>query len=134
VAYQRRNTTTGLENQCWKDSANSILFADGSDSRLPRATCEVRGYVYDAKLRMARLARIFWGDTALADRLERDAGELRRSLNRDFWIADRDHFALALDGDNRSARSTSPHDGVTRKCLRDGLPSPALPGSGIGGR
>src|SRR5215204_3602805 len=39
VDYERRNKETGLENQCWKDSWNSIIFADGSLSRLPRATC-----------------------------------------------------------------------------------------------
>lgn len=101
VAYQPTNTATGLENQCWKDSPNSILFADGTNSCLPRATCEVQGYVYDAKLRVARLARTFWGDAQLADRLEREAAELRERFNRDFWIAERGHFALALDGDGR---------------------------------
>ena len=54
VEYERRNPETGLENQCWKDCWNSILFADGSLSRLPRATCEIQGYVYDAKVRCAR--------------------------------------------------------------------------------
>ena len=56
VEYQRRNEETGLENVCWKDSWNSILFADGTNSKLPRATCEIQGYVYDAKRRCARLA------------------------------------------------------------------------------
>src|SRR6266699_2088658 len=37
VEYSRRNKETRLENQCWKDSWNSILFANGSLSRLPRA-------------------------------------------------------------------------------------------------
>jgi glycogen debranching enzyme len=76
VDYERR-TPLGLENQCWKDSWNSILFADGSMSALPRATCEIQGYVYDAKLRAARLAGAIWGDEALAAQLERDAAELR---------------------------------------------------------
>src|SRR5690348_2141800 len=56
IEYQHK-LETGLENQCWKDSWNSILFADGTNSKLPRATCEIQGYVYDAKLRSARLAR-----------------------------------------------------------------------------
>src|SRR5215469_15872313 len=41
IEYERRNKETGLENQCWKDSWNSILFADGTLSKLPRATCEI---------------------------------------------------------------------------------------------
>jgi glycogen debranching enzyme len=101
VDYERRNRETGLENQCWKDSWNSILFADGSMSRLPRATCEIQGYVYDAKLRSARLARTFWGDPQLAERLERDAADLKRRFNRDFWVEERECFALAIDGDGR---------------------------------
>jgi glycogen debranching enzyme len=48
VEYERRNTVSGLENQCWKDSWDSIRFADGSLASLPRATCEIQGYVYDA--------------------------------------------------------------------------------------
>jgi glycogen debranching enzyme len=100
VEYQR-HMETGLENQCWKDSWNSILFADGSMSKLPRATCEIQGYVYDAKVRTARLARTFWNDPALADRLEGEAAALKSRFNRDFWMAGRGAFALAIDGDGR---------------------------------
>ena len=101
VEYSRRNKETGLENQCWKDSWNSILFADGTLSRLPRATCEIQGYVYDAKMRCARLAREFWHDPELANRLEKEAAELKRRFNQDFWLEDREFFALAIDGDGR---------------------------------
>ena len=101
VEYSRRNTETGLVNQCWKDSWNSILFADGTLSRLPRATCEIQGYVYDAKMRAAHLAREFWHDPELADRLEKEAAELKHRFNRDFWLEDREFFALAIDGDGR---------------------------------
>ncbi|WIG61416.1 MAG: Glycogen debranching enzyme [Ktedonobacterales bacterium] len=101
VEYSRRNTETGLENQCWKDSWNSILFADGTNSKLPRATCEIQGYVYDAKMRSARLAREFWNDEKFATDLERQAAELKRRFNQDYWIPDREFFALAIDGDGR---------------------------------
>jgi glycogen debranching enzyme len=101
VEYERRNTKTGLENQCWKDSWNSILFADGSLAPLPRATCEIQGYVYDARRRCARLAREFWGDAALARTLEQQAAELKRRFNQDYWIPGREFFALALDGQKR---------------------------------
>src|ERR671936_379285 len=100
VEYQRA-LETGLENQCWKDSWNSILFADGSLAEAPRATCEIQGYVYDGKRRCARLAREVWDDPGLADRLQREAAELKARFNRDFWLADRQFFALALDGDKR---------------------------------
>jgi glycogen debranching enzyme len=100
VEYQRK-TEAGLDNQCWKDSWNSIVYPDGRLAPPPRATCEIQGYVYDARVRCARLAREVWGDVALADRLAKQAAELKRRFNRDFWVADREFFALALDGDKR---------------------------------
>jgi glycogen debranching enzyme len=111
VEYERRNAETGLENQCWKDSWNSILFADGTLSKLPRATCELQGYAYDAKVRCARLAREIWDDPEFAARLEAEAAELKRRFNRDFWIADREFFALALDGDGRKVDSLTSNIG-----------------------
>jgi glycogen debranching enzyme len=111
VEYRRRNEETGLENQCWKDSQNSILFADGSKAAPPIATCEIQGYVYDAKRRCARLARDIWGDLALAERLEREAAELRRRFHEDFWIEDGGYYALALDGEKRKVDSLSSNIG-----------------------
>jgi glycogen debranching enzyme len=104
IEYQRK-TSMGLENQCWKDSWNSILFHDGRLAPTPRATCEIQGYAYDAKVRSARLAREIWNDEALAAKLEAQAAELKRRFNQDFWIPDRQFFALALDGDKKKVDS-----------------------------
>ncbi|MGR6318679.1 glycogen debranching N-terminal domain-containing protein [Micromonospora soli] len=101
IWYRCRNERVGLENQCWKDSPDAISYRDGRLPAPPRATCELQGYAYDAKLRGARLAREFWGDSAYADRLEREAAELKERFNRDFWVADGEYYALALDRDGR---------------------------------
>jgi glycogen debranching enzyme len=98
--YKRRNEQTGLENQCWKDSWNSIQYSDGTLPGFPRALCEIQGYVNDAKLRAARMARKFWNEPELAKRLEADAETLKQRFNRDFWIAERGMFAVARDGSN----------------------------------
>jgi glycogen debranching enzyme len=111
IEYARRNEETGLENQCWKDSWNSIVFRDGTLSKLPRATCEIQGYAYDAKVRCARLAREIWGDHALADRLDREAVELKLRFNRDYWVPERKFFALAIDGDGRQVDSLTSNIG-----------------------
>jgi glycogen debranching enzyme len=110
VDYERRRDT-GLENQCWKDSWNSILFSDGSNSRLPRATAEIQGYVYDAKRRGARLARSFWNDPELANRLESQAQDLKTRFNQDYWLPDRQYFALAIDGAGRKVDSLTSNIG-----------------------
>jgi len=110
IEYQKK-TNVGLDNQCWKDSWNSILFADGTLSTTPRATCEIQGYAYDGKVRCARLARVVWKDEALAVRLEKEAAELKRRFNKDFWVADRGFFALALDGSKRKVDSLTSNIG-----------------------
>src|SRR5262245_40921433 len=110
VEYQRRNPT-GLENQCWKDSGDSIVFADGTLAETPRATCELQGYVYDAKRRAARLARIVWSDAEWAGELEREAEDLKQRFNRDFWLPDRKFFALGLDGKKRKIDSLTSNIG-----------------------
>ena len=82
VEYQRRSER-GLENQSWKDSGDSQRFADGRIAKTPIAPCEVQGYVFDAKRRMAEIAREVWRDRELADRLNAEAKELReRSTTR----------------------------------------------------
>jgi glycogen debranching enzyme len=111
ISYMRRNTKTGLENQCWKDSWDSISYRDGTLPGFPRATCELQGYAYDAKVRGARLARTVWRDPELADRLEREAADLKRRFNRDFWVKDGGYFAVALDVDGRQVDSLTSNNG-----------------------
>ncbi|WP_067177834.1 amylo-alpha-1,6-glucosidase [Microtetraspora niveoalba] len=101
IDYRTRNPGSGLANQCWKDSWDSVVHPDGRLARLPRATCELQGYAYDARLRAARLARAFWDDPGLADRLEAEAGRLKERFDRDYWLPDDGWYALALDGGNR---------------------------------
>jgi glycogen debranching enzyme len=111
VWYRRRNEETGLENQCWKDSWDSISYRDGRLPGFPRATSELQGYAYDAKVRGARLARLVWKDPELADELERQAADLKRRFNRDFWVKDGEYFALALDTEGNQVDSLSSNNG-----------------------
>jgi glycogen debranching enzyme len=111
VSYRRRNEKTGLENQCWKDSWDSISYRDGRLPGFPRATCELQGYAYDAKLRGARLAREIWRDPTFADELEKQAADLKRRFNRDFWVESDGYFALALDADGNQVDALSSNNG-----------------------
>ncbi len=104
VEYRRRSSR-GLDNQSWKDSGVSQKFADGRLAQVPIAPVEVQGYVYDAKLRTAELAREVWRDRALAERLEREAAALKSAFDEAFWIESRGTYALALDADKRPVDS-----------------------------
>jgi glycogen debranching enzyme len=105
VEYLKRSRN-GLDNQSWKDSHDSQRFADGRIADPPIAPVEVQGYVYDAKVRVAELAREVWRDRELADRLEREASELRDQFNEKFWNADRNgYYVLALDAEKQQVDS-----------------------------
>jgi glycogen debranching enzyme len=100
VEYLRR-ATHGIDNQNWKDSYNSMVFHDGSLAHAPIAPVEVQGYVYDAKLRMAELARRVWRDEATAARLESDAATLRDRFDAAFWLPEHGWYAIGLDAEKR---------------------------------
>jgi glycogen debranching enzyme len=100
VEYARR-ATHGIDNQNWKDSHDSMVFRDGALAAAPIAPVEVQGYVYDAKLRVAELARLVWGDEASAARLEAEAAELRDRFDAAFWLPERGWYALGLDRGKR---------------------------------
>lgn len=101
VEYERR-TERGLLHQSWKDSGVSQRFHDGSSAEPPIAPAEVQGYVFDAKCRLAHIARVVWRDRDLATRLEREAAALKRRFNEAFWVPERGGFyALALDAHKR---------------------------------
>jgi glycogen debranching enzyme len=105
VEYERR-TERGLDNQSWKDSGDSQRFHDGRFAQVPIAPCEVQGYVYDAKRRMAELAREVWRDPALSERLEGEAERLRARFDEAFWVDERGgYYALALDADKNRVDS-----------------------------
>jgi glycogen debranching enzyme len=111
VEFHRRSEH-GLEVQSWKDSDDSQRFHDGRVAAPPIAPCEVQGYVYDAKRRIAAIAREVWRDRELGDRLEREAEELRQRFDEAFWVDARGGFyALALDGDKRPVDSLTSNMG-----------------------
>ena len=109
VEYSRM-VDSGLANQSWKDSGDSQRFQDALFAEAPIASVEVQGYVYDAKRGLAEIAREVWREQELADRLEREADELRTRFDEAFWVEERGGFyALALDGRKRpvDARSSN---------------------------
>ncbi|MFL5777750.1 MAG: glycogen debranching N-terminal domain-containing protein [Chloroflexota bacterium] len=112
-----RQTDDGLVNQGWKDSHDSIRDRGGREVEPPIALCEVQGYVYDAKRRMAKLATVM-GDAALSTRLTEDADRLQHRFQEAFWVPDQRFYALALDGSKRRADAITSNPG---HCLWSGI-------------
>ena len=84
----------GLSNQGWKDSGDSIRFADGRIAKPPVALCEVQGYAYEAAMAGAELLTAF-GEPG-ADRWQAWAAGLAEAFRASFWLPG-GYPALALD-------------------------------------
>jgi len=116
VEYARA-AQSGLANQGWKDSGDSIFHADGSLCHGPIALVEVQAYVYEAKALAARMAHAL-GHAGRAKGLERQAAELKQRFEASFWVEEIDCYAMALDGDKRPCRVLSSNAG---QVLRSGI-------------
>jgi glycogen debranching enzyme len=103
-------SSKGLGNQGWKDSGVSIMNADGSLATPPISLVEVQGYVYSAKLLIADLYERN-GDQPTAARLRGEAATLKANFNRDFWLDDKQFYAIALQKDGRPADVISSNPG-----------------------
>jgi glycogen debranching enzyme len=116
VEYQR-STDRGLLHQGWKDSFDSISFADGREPRFPIALAEVQGYCYAAFTARAELAEAF-GESEQAERWRRRAAELKQRFRDAFWLPELGRYALALDGDKRPVDAAASNIG---HCLWTGI-------------
>jgi glycogen debranching enzyme len=112
VEYSR-HSENGLIQQGWKDSNDSVFYADGRIAEPPIALSEVQAYVYEAKRLAAELA-VLLGHTDRAATLLREAGRLRERFEQDFWCEELGTYALALDGRKRPCEVRSSNAG---QCL-----------------
>ncbi len=119
VEYAQRSST-GLVQQGWKDSNDSVFHADGTLAEAPIALCEVQGYVYAAKLAAARLSCTL-GDKERCTALEAQAEALRTRFEEAFWCDDLSTYALALDGNKKPCRVRTSNAG---HCLYAGIARP----------
>jgi glycogen debranching enzyme len=110
-----RVSADGLTNQGWKDSADSIMHADGSLATGPIALCEVQGYVYAAKQGAAALAAAM-GEPARASELAMAAEKLRAQFEAKFWLEELGTYAIALDGAKKPCRIRSSNAGQVLAC------------------
>ena len=118
IAYQRA-AETGLSNQGWKDSEDSIFHSDGRFPKGPIALLEVQGYAYSAWQAMADLGRAL-NDPGAAEWADR-AESTRALVEERFWLEDEQFYAVALDGDGEPCRAIASNAG---HLLFTGLPSP----------
>ena len=123
IEYARRSAT-GLIQQGWKDSYDSVFHADGTLAPAPIALCEIQGYAYQAWRGAARLARLR-GDLAESRHWRARAMQLRSRFDQAFWCSELGTFALALDGTKQPCRVRTSNAG---HCLFSGIATTARAG------
>jgi glycogen debranching enzyme len=99
VEYARK-TESGLINQGWKDSFDSISHENGNLAEAPIALCEVQGYVYQAK-KEASILTAELGHREHSAKLLTEAKKLKKKFNEAFWSEDKQTFYLALDANKK---------------------------------
>jgi len=107
--YQTRSEH-GYENMAWKDAGDSVVYPDGTLVKGPKALCELQGYVFDAKTRLAEAADYF-GNPELAGRLRSEAALLQERFEERFWCEDIGYYAYALDGDKKPVKTIASNAG-----------------------
>lgn len=114
-----RAAETGLANQGWKDSYDSVFHMDGSFPKGPIALVEVQGYAFAAWRAMADLSQRL-GEIGGEDYAAR-AETLRAAVEDRFWMEDEGYYGIAIDGDGKLCRPLTSNAG---HLLFSGLPSP----------
>lgn len=116
----KRQSKTGLIQQGWKDSNDSVFHSDGELAEGPIALCEVQGYVYRARRYAAEMARAL-GNRSRSEQLRCQADSLKSQFEQNFWCEEMGTYALALDGDKRPCRVRASNAG---HCLFGGIATP----------
>ena len=102
-----------IAQQGWKDSADSLHFADGREVGGPIALIEPQAYVYAA----------YAGYAAALERRGEDASaylakaeRIRDAIEQQFWLEDVGYYAQALDGHTQPVDSIASNAGHVLYC------------------
>lgn len=98
-----RQSATGLVNQGWKDSHDSVMHENGELAQTPIRLCEVQGYAFRARIAMSGLARLL-GKRDLAQRFRMEALQLKIKFLESFWDFQKKFVYLALDGNSKPCK------------------------------
>ena len=110
-----RGAESGLANQGWKDSHDSIFHADGRVPEGPIAVVEVQGYAYAALRAMATLAAMR-GRSQLSEAWHERAERLAAAIEQRFWMEDMNFYALAIDGEGQPCKVRASNPGHLLFC------------------
>jgi glycogen debranching enzyme len=98
IEFERKRPT-GIENQNWKDSGESLLDRNGKRPNGPIAAVDVQAYAYAAMRSLSEV--VAKRDPGWSRELARRSERLRVRFERAFWMPRANFYAQALDGRKR---------------------------------
>ena len=119
IDYQR-GAETGLANQGWKDSEDSVFHADGRFPVGPIALVEVQGYAYAAYQAMAADGAAAWASRAPTRWSGAAPKRCAGASKQRFWMEDAGFYGIAVDGEGALCTPLTSNAG---HLLFTGLPS-----------
>lgn len=102
----KRKTIRGLYHQGWKDGVGVL-----GRIKTPVAIVEAQGYQYLALEKIAWLAGEIFREDPYSNHLVERILKLRRRFNNEFWMPDKNYFALALDGNKEQKKAVTSNPG-----------------------
>jgi glycogen debranching enzyme len=105
-----RGRQSGLANQGWKDSQDSVFHSDGRFATGPIALVEVQGYAFAAYRAMAALAAQR-AEPQMAAAWAARAERIRATVEDRFWMEDKGLYAIAIDGSGEPCRVRASNTG-----------------------
>ncbi|MBM7839641.1 glycogen debranching enzyme [Alkalihalobacillus xiaoxiensis] len=109
VEYHQESSK-GIANQGWKDSADSIVHRTGDFAETPIALAEVQGYVYQAKKGLSELFTET-GKEEKAVQLNQEAETLKGKFEQAFWMPEQQFYAVALDKEKKQVGTLTTNPG-----------------------
>lgn len=101
INFRQRPDNKGLLVQSWKDSNDSMSYADGTLGKGDLAVAEVQGYAFAGYNAAIALSQACGGTQSERDGWEKAAQELAMRFQQLYWMEDEGVYALAVDATDR---------------------------------
>ena len=111
ICYGTARHGRGLVHTSWKDSDDSVSYADGRLASGRIAVIEIQGYAVAAFRAGADLIALSGGDAAAADALRARADALAQAIDTLFWNDRLGLHAIAVDEDGAQCDTATPNPG-----------------------
>ena len=111
ISYKRRNEKDRPREPVLEGLLGLDLVPRRAAARVPARHLRAAGLRLRRQDARRQAGETGVEDPAFADRLEKEAADLKRRFNRDFWVQDGQYFVLALEADGTQVDALASNNG-----------------------